>query len=437
MGLMGYPLAFTFLNIAIKAYRRLPLRPLQFRPTHLLLVAMVPALILGHPASWESSPVFLVAVGTPVIVAGLALVLTSRSQRNAGHGFTRYDFLGYLLAIASSATFSGRDAIIRHVVSGIAPSLVTSAYALTMGSLMLLLLTLPNAIRSFRGVPALYIIMCILTGVTQGVGRHRPVPSPQPRPRHRGQPHPRHQLPLRARHRPLHPQPLGVHHHPSGHRHHPHRRGRSLGGPRRVRLSRSRPLALAILLTFVASIGFASSAVSVRVATQRIPPPTATLFTVLTSIPLGLAPALALHSSEMLGQPLTAYGWFAIMALLAYPIATLSLNVSIKLVGAARSSPFQSAQPIIAFILGTLFLSEAPGLLVAVGTPVIVAGLALVLTSRASRDPSQGFGRIHFFGYLLALTSAARLFLPRHHQPPCRVRHRLTFRDLRLHHDLR
>ena len=109
----------------------------------------------------------------------------------------------------------------------------------------------------------------------------------------------------------------------------------------------------------------------------------------------------------MLGQPLTAYGWFAIMALLAYPIATLSLNVSIKLVGAARSSPFQSAQPIIAFILGTLFLSEAPGLLVAVGTPVIVAGLALVLTSRASRDPSQGFGRIHFFGYLLALTSAA------------------------------
>ena len=63
-------------------------------------------------------------------------------------------------------------------------------------------------------------------------------------------------------------------------------------------------------------------------------------------------------------------------------------------------------QPIFAFTLGTLFLGEEPGLLVALGTPVIVAGLALVLTSRASRDPSQGFSRTQFFGYLLAIASA-------------------------------
>ena len=161
MGLMGYPLAFTFLNIAIKligASRSAPFSSVQ--PIFSFILG---TLLLGE------QPGILVAVGTPVIVAGLALVLTSRSQRNPGQGFTRYDFFGFFLATASSATFSGRDAIIRHVVSGIAPSLVTSAYALTMGSLMLLLLTLPNAIRSFRGVPALYIIMCILTGVTQGV----------------------------------------------------------------------------------------------------------------------------------------------------------------------------------------------------------------------------------------------------------------------------
>ena len=109
----------------------------------------------------------------------------------------------------------------------------------------------------------------------------------------------------------------------------------------------------------------------------------------------------------MLDQPLKAYGWFAIMALLAYPLATLFFNVSIMLVGASRAAPFQSAQPIFAFTLGTLFLSEEPGLLVAVGTPVIVAGLALVLTSRASRDPSQGFTRTQLFGYLVALGSAA------------------------------
>ena len=109
----------------------------------------------------------------------------------------------------------------------------------------------------------------------------------------------------------------------------------------------------------------------------------------------------------MLAQPLKTYGWFSLMALLAYPLATVFFNVSIKLVGASRAAPFQSAQPIFAFTLGTLFLSEEPGLLVAVGTPVIVAGLALVLTSRASRGPSQGFTRTQLLGYLVALGSAA------------------------------
>ena len=171
--------------------------------------------------------------------------------------------------------------------------------------------------------------------------------------------------------------------------------------------SRSGPLALAIVLTFVAAIGFGAGAVFIRVATQRIPAPTATLFAVLTSIPIAVTPAIALHHSEMLGQPLEAYGWFAIMALLAYPLAFVFLNVAIKLVGASRSAPFQSAQPIFAFTLGTLFLGEEPGLLVAVGTPVIVAGLALVLSSRASRNPSQRSGRTHIFGYLLAIVSAS------------------------------
>ena len=171
--------------------------------------------------------------------------------------------------------------------------------------------------------------------------------------------------------------------------------------------TRSKPLALAIVLTFVAAIGFGGGAVFIRVATQRIPAPTATLFAVLTSIPIALTPAIAVNHSEMLGQSFAAFRWFALMALLAYPLAFVCLNVAIKLVGASRAAPFNSVQPIFAFTLGTLFLGEEPGILVAVGTPVIVAGLALVLTSRASRDPSQGFGRTDFFGYLLALASAA------------------------------
>ena len=119
-----------------------------------------------------------------------------------------------------------------------------------------------------------------------------------------------------------------------------------------------------------------------------------------------MVPAIAVNHSEMLEQSLAAFRWFALMALLAYPLAFVFLNVAIKLVSASRAAPFNSVQPIFAFTLGTLFLGEEPGLLVALGTPVIVAGLALVLTSRASRDPSQGFSRTQFFGYLLAIASA-------------------------------
>ena len=144
-----------------------------------------------------------------------------------------------------------------------------------------------------------------------------------------------------------------------------------------------------------------------RVATQRIPAPTATLFAVIASAVIAMVPALAWHGPEMIDQSLEAYGWFAVMGLMGYPMAFTFLNVAIKLVGASRSAPFSSVQPIFSFILGTLLLGEEPGILVAVGTPVIVAGLALVLTSRAQRNAEQGFSRIDFFGYLLATASSA------------------------------
>ena len=144
-----------------------------------------------------------------------------------------------------------------------------------------------------------------------------------------------------------------------------------------------------------------------RVAVQRIPAPTATMLAMLSSLPIAVAPALVFHSGEMLTQPLKSYAWFALMGAMAYPVAFMFLNVSIKLVGAARAAPFSSVQPVFAFALGATFLGERPGLLVALGTPVIVAGLALVLTSRASSLNTQGWARSNAFGYLLAIGSSA------------------------------
>ena len=169
----------------------------------------------------------------------------------------------------------------------------------------------------------------------------------------------------------------------------------------------STSLILAIVFTFIAAVGFGSGSIFIRVATQRIPAPTATMFAVIASAIVAMIPAWVWHGSEMLSQPLDAYGWFAIMGLLGYPMAFTFLNIAIKLVGASRAAPFSSVQPIFAFAIGTLLLGEEPGLLVAVGTPVIVAGLALVLTSRAQRRADQGFTRADFLGYLLATASSA------------------------------
>ena len=46
---------------------------------------------------------------------------------------------------------------------------MTSVYTILIGSVMLLALTLPSAIRSFRGVPFRYTSKCMLAGVFQGI----------------------------------------------------------------------------------------------------------------------------------------------------------------------------------------------------------------------------------------------------------------------------
>ena len=69
--------------------------------------------------------------------------------------------------------------------------------------------------------------------------------------------------------------------------------------------------------------------------------------------------------------------------------AFVILNIAIKRIGASRAAPFSSIQPVFAFVLGTTLLGERPDVLVVVGTPIVVGGLALVITSRPSSDTGE------------------------------------------------
>ena len=137
-----------------------------------------------------------------------------------------------------------------------------------------------------------------------------------------------------------------------------------------------------------------------RVGTQYVPPPAATFFTVLVGAVLVSGIAFAVNFDEIKALPLEVYGWITVMGILAYPLARVLHNSALKMVGAARTVPMISLQPLMAFAIGFLILGERPNLLVTIGTPIIVGGLLLVVMPRRRES---GGTEIQKLGYLLAI----------------------------------
>ena len=136
-----------------------------------------------------------------------------------------------------------------------------------------------------------------------------------------------------------------------------------------------------------------------RVGTQHVAPPVATFFTVLVGAILVTSIAFAVDFEEIKGLSLEVYGWITLMGILAYCVARVLHNWALRMVGAARTVPMISLQPLMAFAIGFLILQERPNLLVTIGTPVIVGGLLLVMLPRKR---VEGAVEIRKLGYLLA-----------------------------------
>jgi len=166
-------------------------------------------------------------------------------------------------------------------------------------------------------------------------------------------------------------------------------------------------LAVAVAFAFLAACGFASGNVLVRVGTEKVPAPTATLLTVFSGIILIVGLALALRLDEISSLSTEALGWILVLGILGYPMARLFIITAISMVGAARAVPMAGLQPVVAFTLGVILLGERPDLLVIVGTPVIVVGLLLVVMPRRGANSGDGVVNVRRLGYLLAIGSAA------------------------------
>ena len=166
-------------------------------------------------------------------------------------------------------------------------------------------------------------------------------------------------------------------------------------------------MAVAIAFAFLAACGFASGNVLVRVGTEKVPAPTATLLTVFSGIILIVGLALALRLDEISSLSTEALGWILVLGILGYPMARLFIITAISMVGAARAVPMAGLQPVVAFTLGVILLGERPDLLVIVGTPVIVVGRLLVVMPRRGANSGDGVVNVRRLGYLLAIGSAA------------------------------
>ena len=161
MGAIAYPLARVLINssiVMIGASRAAPMA--SFQPIFALAMGMT---ILGE------RPNLLVGLGAPVVMGGLFLVFLAENTHRAAGRLLNGRTLGYLLALGGAAAFASRDVISRHVVSGVAPPLVTAAFALAIGGCLLFLLVHREVVRSLRRAPPKYVGVCALAGLFQGL----------------------------------------------------------------------------------------------------------------------------------------------------------------------------------------------------------------------------------------------------------------------------
>ena len=165
-----------------------------------------------------------------------------------------------------------------------------------------------------------------------------------------------------------------------------------------------RLLLLALGFAFAASLGFGVGTVLIRLGTQKLASTAITTIAVGTGAVVSTMLALIFNFAEMQSLPPIAYAWFAVLAVMGYPMARLLNYTAISMIGATRTAPIDSLRPLFALGLAIAFLGERPSLMVALGTPVIVLGLVLVIAG-GSREGSRA-AVSNRAGFLLAAAAA-------------------------------
>ena len=129
----------------------------------------------------------------------------------------------------------------------------------------------------------------------------------------------------------------------------------------------------------MAALGFGLSAVFIKAAMSSVSVKTATVVSLISSTVVTMIFALIFHSKEILALSPMAFLWFILAGLITFLGGRLLNFQAINLVGASKASAVVSATPLFAAILAVTFLNETVNLILAIGTMMIVTGIALVV----------------------------------------------------------
>lgn len=156
------------------------------------------------------------------------------------------------------------------------------------------------------------------------------------------------------------------------------------------------------MLAIGASISYSTSLIAIRQGVRSATPIAGVLILSSTVSVLGLIIAAARGTLQE--SMLTPVLIFMLGGCLGQGVGQLTNAIGIERMGVSRSVPIQSSTPIFSVTFAMMFLGERPGVGVAMGTVLIVAGVCLL--SLGERRADQSFKSFFQGALVYPLTSA-------------------------------
>ena len=162
---------------------------------------------------------------------------------------------------------------------------------------------------------------------------------------------------------------------------------------------------LAVGLSLVAGLGFASAGILARIGMQGVKPLSSTLISTVASLFPSAALALAFALPDMRALPPIAFLWLLVLGGVNFLGGRTQSYLAIDILGASRTSVILGTSTVFAAFFAITLAGERPHLVILAGTAGVVLGL-IIATSDSIRRGWSG-DRRSLVGYLFALGAAA------------------------------